>query len=50
MPSAEWYGVHEQIIAENRAGANTLPEHELLPIWDAEQRCFIWGIRERRAH
>ncbi len=26
MSSAEWYGSHEQIIAENQAGANTMPE------------------------
>ena len=34
MPSADWYGVHEQIIAENLAGANPMPEE-----WD--------GVREQ---
>jgi len=68
MPSAEWYRVHDQIIAENRVGANTMreewdgvheqwtleheagantqPEYELLPIWDAERRCYVWAIKE----
>jgi hypothetical protein len=86
MASAEWCGVHEQIIAETQASANTMqeewdgvheqiiaeraggfdddysdwaaqwhgvcdagfgpvqPEYELLPIWDAEQRCFVWAV------
>jgi hypothetical protein len=68
MTLSEWYGLHEQIIAENQAGADTIPEewdgvheqwtgeheagantqpvHELFSVWDAEQRCFVWAIRE----
>jgi hypothetical protein len=38
---AQWDGYHEQWTLEREAGANTKPEYQLLPVWNAEPRCFV---------
>jgi hypothetical protein len=44
--AAQWDGDHEQWTLEHEAGANTKPVYQLLPVWAAEQRSFVWAVKE----
>jgi hypothetical protein len=45
---AQFDGDHEQSTLEQKYGAVTRPEYELLPVRDPKTREFVWGIREIR--